>query len=356
MATILDLLAQSAAEAPQTQHANKRLRTDTAVDTLRGSVPAGAPPVVAFNLCVGSVCVPVGADGMFDPFGRWLFRAVAGKHGTQAFDQGLTLKDCPTGRVLQRQVAAQRGKRCSKLRVLDAAGNILAKQVHVHVDGVAFAATSRKPLRLMATEPAVKWLVAGFHADLRMLAAASAASEVASAAAASAAAGAAASTAAAPADPRERTTCAYTPSELDVLAAHCVRVYWHETSKFLVAAPKKALEAMSAAGRNVTAAGVNKCEEKRKFRITARVKTSGTKTLNRMERSEKREKALRDCALRAMAAACEYHRGGSAAIGASHDKSEMFADESEMSATGSNVDESEMSAAGSNGSSSSRFD
>ena len=331
MATILDLLAQSAAEAPQTQHANKRLRTDTAVDTLRGSVPAGAPPVVAFNLCVGSVCVPVGADGMFDPFGRWLFRAVAGKHGTQAFDQGLTLKDCPTGRVLQRQVAAQRGKRCSKLRVLDAAGNILAKQVHVHVDGVAFAATSRKPLRLMATEQAVKWLVTGFHADLRMLAAASAASEVASAAAASAAAGA-------------RATCAYTPSELDVLAAHCVRVYWHETSKFLVAAPKKALEAMSAAGRNVTAAGVNKCEEKRKFRITARVKTSGTKTLNRMERSEKREKALRDCALRAMAAACEYHRGGSAAIGASHDKSEMFADESEMSA------------AGSNGSSSSRFD
>ena len=91
---------------------------------------------------------------------------------------------------------------------------------------------------------------------------------------------------------------------------------------------------MFPAGHNLAAAGVNNCKEKRKFRITVRVKKS--RTMTKVERRAARSKALRDRALRAMAAACEYHRG-CGAIGASDDESEMSADES-------------------NGSSSSRFD
>ena len=252
------------------------------------------PPPVATRLCVGNTVVPESEDNAFDPFDRWVARAIVGDNFSLLVEKkGARLKNLPTAIRLQAIAGEARGKRTRNVRIVDGAGQPVALDTFVpaEVDGTTIEISVRKPLRIKATTQSLKWLIGSVLADFRECVAAAPA------------------VAAEAAQVPSCVGALFTTAELVIMESHHIKPFLNSSRKFLIAAPKSAL----AKGHAVTTSPL-----KKRFGIRAIFDDTGKVRRPRRPDTECTAAATRAGALRALSAACAYHNeiadvGGDAA-------------------------------------------
>ena len=242
------------------------------------------PPTVEQKWCVGDCIVPVSGataecPGTFHAAGRgadWVCTALGGRTRLQRAKH-VPWSAMPTAEKLRAALRDARGKHQRMMWNVDTRGDPLPPFIHVVIDDVSLAVSSKQPTRLLATEESITWFVGSVHADLK-----SAAADMQSLA---------------------RDDAAhelFTDAELQTLSDHSAKLYCNGRRRFIRAAPKTSLPQGARKGGYCILG-----KEVKSFYISA-----GSRKGWR-EGGVDRKAVLRQAALRAMAEALAYHDGKS---------------------------------------------